>query len=55
VIFHDSTLAEIVRQKPTTLKEMGQISGIGEAKLKRYGMAFLEALEEHSMYQWGDP
>ncbi len=55
VIFHDTTLEEIVRQKPTTLKEMGQISGIGEAKLRRYGMAFLEALEEHSIYQWDDP
>ena len=55
VIFHDSTLEAIVRQKPTTLQEMGQISGVGEVKLQRYGMAFLEVLEEHSVYQWHDP
>ncbi|WP_229008194.1 DNA helicase RecQ [Methylophilus sp. Leaf408] len=46
VIFHDSTLLEIHNRKPQTLNEMGQISGIGQAKLQKYGDAFLQVLEE---------
>jgi len=46
VIFHDSTLLEIHNRKPQTLTEMGQISGIGQAKLQKYGDAFLLVLEE---------
>lgn len=46
VIFHDSTLLEIHNRKPQTLDEMGQISGIGQAKLQKYGDEFLGVLEE---------
>jgi ATP-dependent DNA helicase RecQ len=46
VIFHDSTLLEIHNRKPQTLDEMGQISGIGQAKLQKYGDAFLQVLEK---------
>lgn len=46
VIFHDSTLLEIHHRKPQTLNEMGQISGIGQAKLQKYGDDFLQVLEE---------
>lgn len=46
LIFHDSTLLEIHNRKPHTLDEMGQISGIGQAKLQRYGDDFLQVLEE---------
>jgi ATP-dependent DNA helicase RecQ len=46
VIFHDSTLLEILNRKPQTLDEMGQISGIGQAKLAKYGDAFLQVVEE---------
>lgn len=46
VIFHDATLLEIHNRKPQTLDELGQISGIGQAKLQKYGDAFLEVLEE---------
>ncbi|MDR5171044.1 DNA helicase RecQ [Methylobacillus flagellatus] len=48
VIFHDSTLLEILNQKPGSLTEMGRISGIGAAKLAHYGDAFLEVLEEYA-------
>jgi ATP-dependent DNA helicase RecQ len=44
VIFHDATLIEILNLKPKNLDEMGQISGIGQAKLARYGNAFLEVI-----------
>lgn len=46
VIFHDSTLLEILNRKPVSLTEMGQITGVGQAKLQRYGDAFLEVLED---------
>jgi ATP-dependent DNA helicase RecQ len=46
VIFHDSTLLEILNQKPGSLTEMSQITGVGHAKLERYGDAFLEVLED---------
>ena len=46
MIFNDSTLLEIHNRKPQTLDEMGQISGIGQAKLQKYGDAFLQVLEE---------
>ena len=44
VIFHDSTLLEILNQKPHTLDEMAQISGVGQAKLAKYGDAFLQVV-----------
>ncbi|WP_035383604.1 DNA helicase RecQ [Ferriphaselus sp. R-1] len=46
VIFHDSTLLEILNRRPQSLTELGQISGIGQAKLSRYGDDFLRVLEE---------
>ncbi len=46
VIFHDSTLLEILNQKPGNLVEMGYINGIGQAKLARYGDDFLQVLED---------
>ncbi|MES1981840.1 MAG: DNA helicase RecQ [Pseudomonadota bacterium] len=46
VIFHDSTLLEILRQRPGSLAELGKISGVGQAKLARYGDAFLQVVEE---------
>ena len=47
VIFHDSTLLGIVNQRPTTLDEMAQVSGVGQAKLARYGDEFLKVLKNH--------
>lgn len=46
VIFHDSTLLEIHNRKPQNLDEMGQINGIGQAKLQKYGDSFLNVLED---------
>ena len=47
VIFHDSTLLEIVRQKPRDAWRMGQIAGVGASKLERYGEAFLDVVRRH--------
>ncbi len=48
LIFHDSTLLEILNQKPQTLDDFANISGVGQAKLMKYGDAFLEVLENES-------
>ena len=44
VIFHDRTLAEITRARPATLGELGQVSGVGQGKLDRYGADLLTLL-----------
>ena len=41
VILHDSTLAEIARQRPRDLVSLAAVSGIGRIKLERYGPALL--------------
>ena len=46
VIFHDSTLLEILNQRPATLTELGKISGVGQNKLARYGDEFLRVIED---------
>ena len=46
LIFHDSTLLEILNRQPKTLNEMSLISGVGQAKLERYGDAFLQVLAD---------
>ncbi|HEY0576255.1 MAG TPA: HRDC domain-containing protein, partial [Pseudonocardia sp.] len=48
VIFHDATLREIATRMPTSLDELGTISGIGENKLAKYGQGVLETLAEQS-------
>jgi ATP-dependent DNA helicase RecQ len=44
VVFHDSTLREIAERKPSNLFELGEVQGIGTAKLERYGEAMLAVL-----------
>jgi ATP-dependent DNA helicase UvrD/PcrA len=44
VIFHNSTLAEIVRRAPRTRQELAEVPGVGPAKLDRYGDELLAVL-----------
>jgi ATP-dependent DNA helicase RecQ len=44
VIFHDATLRQMAEFRPTTEAELLSINGVGEAKLQRYGRAFLEVI-----------
>jgi ATP-dependent DNA helicase RecQ len=44
VVFHDATLSEMARLKPSTLAELGAISGVGEKKLHAYGNDILRIL-----------
>jgi DNA helicase-2/ATP-dependent DNA helicase PcrA len=45
VVFHDSTLAEIVSRHPRTLSDLRKVSGVGPAKLERYGREVLAVLD----------
>lgn len=49
VIFHDSTLLEIYKLKPTSLAGFSTISGVGSRKLERYAPAFLELILESAV------
>ena len=37
VVFDNKTLVSIARMAPTTLQDLGRISGVGPAKLEKYG------------------
>ncbi|NQD36089.1 DNA helicase RecQ [Permianibacter sp. IMCC34836] len=47
VIFHDATLKAMLEQRPSSMGELAQISGVGARKLEAYGSEFLEVLLEH--------
>ena len=44
VIFHDTTLRELARQKPTTLEALRHVYGVGARKADDLGAAVLEVL-----------
>ncbi|MCV6637106.1 DNA helicase RecQ [Candidatus Albibeggiatoa sp. nov. NOAA] len=47
MIFHDSTLKEMVYYRPGTLQELRRINGVGQLKLERYGQQFLNILDDY--------
>ena len=44
VIFNDKTLIELAQERPQSFEEMLGISGIGEAKLKKFGQTLLDVI-----------
>jgi ATP-dependent DNA helicase RecQ len=44
VIFHDSTLREMLARRPRTLDDLAEVSGVGARKLEQYGETFLSVL-----------
>ncbi|MBB2691349.1 UNVERIFIED_ORG: ATP-dependent DNA helicase RecQ [Rhizobium esperanzae] len=47
VVFPDTTLIAFATERPRSHKELLAISGVGQAKLERYGDAFLEIILAH--------
>jgi superfamily II DNA helicase RecQ len=50
-VFTNKQLASMVKKQPKTAKELQSIAGIGEARVKQYGEAFIQfflAGEQHS-------
>ncbi|MCB1915619.1 MAG: DNA helicase RecQ [Rhodocyclaceae bacterium] len=48
VIFHDATLLEIAQQRPASLHQLAQISGVGDRKLEAYGAPLLALVSEEA-------
>lgn len=46
IIFTDATLNDMCRRKPRNEQEFLQVSGVGEAKLSRFGEAFLAEINK---------
>ncbi len=44
MVFHDSTLKEITQRKPTQREDLLNITGIGQAKLEKFGDEFLKVI-----------
>jgi ATP-dependent DNA helicase RecQ len=44
VVFHDATLRQIAAESPRTLAALGTVSGVGEAKLAKFGQQILDTL-----------
>jgi ATP-dependent DNA helicase RecQ len=49
VIFHDSTLLEVVRRRPISLTSLAIIPGVGANKLERYGSAIIEIVAQKTL------
>jgi ATP-dependent DNA helicase RecQ len=47
VIFPDTVLRSLARIRPSSLERMRLVSGIGDAKLRQFGEAFLEIITIH--------
>ncbi len=48
VVFHDATLRDMVRRRPTSADDLLDVSGVGAAKLERYGAQFLAVIRDHA-------
>jgi len=48
IVAHDVTLRDMAERKPRTRAEMKEVHGIGEAKIDRYGSAFLAVINEYA-------
>lgn len=44
VVFHNSTLAAIAAERPTTRAQLSQVPGVGTTKLQRYGDLFINTV-----------
>ena len=46
-VFPDSTLRGLADLKPTTLEDMGKVSGVGVVKLRQFGATFLKEIKAY--------
>ncbi len=53
VVFHDRTLLELAERRPASLADLAGVSGIGAAKLERYGEALLVVLRDGALLRDG--
>jgi len=49
VIFHDATMREIAKAKPSSLDDLRGVTGVGEKKLETYGAEIITLIQELSV------
>lgn len=54
VIFHDSTLQEMLKARPVTVNDMSRITGVGEKKLERFGKLFANEIAKYPLSELMD-
>jgi ATP-dependent DNA helicase RecQ len=54
VIFPDTTLRALARERPATLADLRRIPGVGDKKLADYGAVFLESLAAYARRENGE-
>lgn len=47
MVFHDSTLRDMVYMKPASFEDLALVSGVGQKKRDLYGQQFLQAIRSH--------
>jgi len=47
VIFHDKSLREIAKQKPTSITDLLKVKGVGEYKANEFGQKFISVINEY--------
>jgi ATP-dependent DNA helicase RecQ len=52
LIFHDKALQEMAVKKPTSHKDLRNISGVGDNKLIKYGDIFIDVIVNHNIKEW---
>ncbi len=52
VIFSDATLADMTEKMPGDKTEFIGVTGVGQAKLERYGEAFITLIEDYLGARW---
>lgn len=50
LVFSDSTLVDMLEQRPSNHEQMSAVSGVGKHKLEKYGDAFINLIREHDMF-----
>ena len=53
-VFHDSTLEELVEQKPRHPKQLGEIPRFGPATIGAHGAGVLRVIDEWADWRWKD-
>jgi ATP-dependent DNA helicase RecQ len=53
MIFHDATLAEMMENRPQTIPQLANISGVGTRKLEAYGEAFIDVIKQFNNISTG--
>jgi ATP-dependent DNA helicase RecQ len=46
IVMHDTTLEDLCLKRPSSMREIREVSGFGERKTELYGREILEALKQ---------